>query len=59
MAYFRTLDTQCRSDNCKKQATVELFNSRNEPHGKFCKMCGLLKLRQLKQQEEHEFNRKS
>lgn len=59
MAYSRNLNQQCWSLGCTKKPLVEVFGSKNERHGEFCRKCGKIRVARLSQEEQEEFNRRT
>lgn len=52
MAHLRSLINQCAWPRCIVRASVELFSSRNEPLGRYCKAHGQKALRDRLAHEE-------
>ena len=58
MAHLRELiDNKCWEPYCKSTPKVQLFGSKNEPFGQYCRKHGAQRERILTKQEQVEFNR--
>lgn len=51
-AHTRPIRTKCLTPNCRKRATVEVFNTRNASLGCFCPRCASLLVGQLLAREK-------
>lgn len=47
MAWMREIIVWCQIAGCPERATVEVFTSGPEPHGKFCKEHGTKEMERL------------
>jgi len=56
MAHLRDITYQCNSSLCSKQATQQVYSSRNEPFGRYCRKHANVALK-LRQHQEDEWAR--